>query len=564
LNSSKEVYSFDTDVLVIGSGLAGLWAAIRARDFVNKVLVVDKGYAGKTSQTRYSNGQMVVMMPGEDAKAWTWDITRSQEWMARQDIVEDIFEHSYDRMEDHEKFGIRYPKDKQGNYIFQLSRGLKVVKTTPHNPNGGEELASSLMEEAMRRNVNFLNRCFIFKIIKDKNGVIGGALGCNAINAKMYLIRAKAVVDAASYCSFRGNYGGVDNVTGDGFRLAYDCGAELENMEFVVFNIGSRKYYFEGVGSAAFLGARFLNAKDESFMQKYDPLANRADTNVITRAMVSEMKEGNGPPFYYDFSTLRDKGYWDPDRFGGWMPLHLIKLKEIYHIDVLEGKNDWIPILFYVGGGVTADVNCSTNVPGLFVAGTAMSIGATLHTGWSYCRYSWSGYRAGESAGIFCKEVEGTAEIEPQEVARDFDSFKEPLNRRSDITPDSLTLELQKTLFPYNVLLVKHEHRLVAALNKVLEFENKYVPAMGASDIHELIKFHETTNMLISAEAVLRASNFRKESRAEHFREDYPSSDDNEWLKWIILSQKEGSMKLEARNIQFDKYPFAPNRPGPN
>ena len=103
---------------------------------------------------------------------------------------------------------------------------------------------------------------------------------------------------------------------------------------------------------------------------------------------------------------------------------------------------------------------------------------------------------------------------------------------------------LLHTIVPYYVLIVQHGKRLQAALTMVEFFRDHYVPKLLAKDSHELRLAHETKNMVLNAEMMLRASLFRTESRVWHYREDYPRRDDPAWLAWVRLKEEQGKMKL--------------------
>jgi succinate dehydrogenase/fumarate reductase flavoprotein subunit len=102
---------------------------------------------------------------------------------------------------------------------------------------------------------------------------------------------------------------------------------------------------------------------------------------------------------------------------------------------------------------------------------------------------------------------------------------------------------IQETIFPYEVLQVRHEKRLQAALTMIEFFRDHFLPKLKAFDLHDLKKAHEVRNLVLGAEMIIRASLLRKESRGCFYREDYPERDEN-WLKWIALKEENGMMKF--------------------
>jgi succinate dehydrogenase/fumarate reductase flavoprotein subunit len=133
--------------------------------------------------------------------------------------------------------------------------------------------------------------------------------------------------------------------------------------------------------------------------------------------------------------------------------------------------------------------------------------------------------------------------INEEELARLKKIMRAPAERKGGFSPRWVTQILQNTMTPYFILHIKHEKRLQAALTIVEFLRDHLVPKLLAKDSHELRLAHETRNMVLNAEMILRASLFRTESRGQHYREDYPRRDDPAWLAWVKLKEEEGKMK---------------------
>lgn len=551
------------DVLVIGGGIAGLVSAISATDYVDNVVLVDKAFSGKNSQAALSAAQMVIAPPGTDIDAWVEDLVESGDYICHQDIFREVLVKSYENLKRLEEFGVEYPKDRStGNLSLLKSRGTRLVKTTQHlgkalgEFTGGEAVTMAYRNAAAKRKVKIMNRIYVATLLTGESGNVVGAMGFDSRSGDAYTILAKSVVISTGGTSFRGDFAHVWFVTGDGYRLAYEAGAELENMEFNQFNTGSPFFWWEGTGVAVEFGARFLNAKREEFMKKYHPLGNRADVGFITRAMTLETRIGNGPPFYLSLNEIPDPkgvgyggGYWSSEHMVGWMPKMIDTMKQFYSFDVFKEPAEWMPVYNISGGGIRAGIDCSTSIPGLFVSGQAMSMSPDIHTGWSFARYTWSGYKVGESAGRYAKSIEYADLLEEKIQTAKLKLF-EPLARKGDHTIDEVYAELRRILFTYDVLLLKHKERLEKALSEVTGLYKNVFPKLAPADPHELMKYEELESMLLSAEMTLRASLMRTESRTSHFREDYPFMDNDNWLKWIVIKRSEtGEMSLRAEPL---------------
>ena len=559
---------FDTDLLIIGSGFAGLWAAIAAKDGgVENVAIVDKGSIGLSSMSRMAAGGTIYCLPKFDRDLWLADFAEAHGYLCRQDIVADIIDTSYARLRRLNSWGLDYRRmPLTGRYYTLPSRGLHharmLVGPRWKGRTGGSALVGALLEQVRSRGVDLFPKVLVTDLVQ-KDGRACGAVGVNRLTGEAVVFSARAVVLAVADCSFRGNYACVDQVTGDGFRLAYDAGARLNNMEFLAVNTGSPAFGFEGTGVGARWGGRFLNRDFEPFMRRYAPDADRAEIGYLVQAMAAELVKGDGPPFYFDMS--RKPGSWfmkyGLSSIGGWMPLNIRRLEE-KGVHVFRSPQVWAPAVQSLRGGIRTDVDCMSDIPGLFAAGLCQSIDPGLFNGWSSMRAMWSGERAGEAAAGFLR---GSEDIGPgtEEVRALEERALSYLGRESGVGPDAVCGCLQEVLFPYTVCIRKREDRLREALSEVERIRDGELPYLYASSPHELAKAHETAGMVLVAELFLRASIERRETRGDHCREDYPETDNGRWLKWVnIRKGPDGKPSVELEPVPLSSYRFRPERRG--
>jgi succinate dehydrogenase/fumarate reductase flavoprotein subunit len=141
--------------------------------------------------------------------------------------------------------------------------------------------------------------------------------------------------------------------------------------------------------------------------------------------------------------------------------------------------------------------------------------------------------------------------------------FRKPAEKKSGHDPDDLVREIQKILFPVDVLIIMKEAKLRNALEKMIKLKEEKLPGIVARDTRTLIKARETEAMVLSAEMTLRASLMRKETRENLFyREDYPNPDNENWLKWILVEKGEkGDMIFSTEEVPFQKSKFRPYPP---
>jgi len=200
-----------------------------------------------------------------------------------------------------------------------------------------------------------------------------------------------------------------------------------------------------------------------------------------------------------------------------------------------------------------------SNIPGLYAAGDALGSrlagGIYTQIGCSMAGSAVQGAIAGEAAGKASKKL-AEPSFSATQLAKIKTELLAPLNRERGYSPSWVTQTLQGIMIPNFVLYIKKERMLQAALAYVEELKEHFVPFMIASNLHELRLAHETENMVITAEMKLRASLMRKESRCSHYRLDYPHMDNENWQAWINLYQGEdGSMQLEKQ--PFGQWPKA-------
>ena len=294
----------DTDVLVIGGGAGGLWAALSAKRHTPSAVVtlVDAHMVGRTGHAAFSNAWMAVVTPDDDLDACARDIIEGNEWIAEQELVHRILSLSYGQLLELERLGLNYPKE-NGKFIRRPTRGLRLIKVLKP-AGGGLEFCWALRRANEAEGVKIVERLFLTDLLTDDHGRVGGAIGLDGRTGQLFVLRAKATVVATNSVTFRSGF--VRDLTGTGPMMAYRAGATLTNAEFGYLRPGTPRFYFEGITYAIQDGAKFRNAQGKAFMEKYDPeWADRADVHSITKAMVME-KQAFKTPLYLDMSLIPD------------------------------------------------------------------------------------------------------------------------------------------------------------------------------------------------------------------------------------------------------------------
>ncbi len=552
----------ETDLLIVGSGFAGLWAALAAYESgIKNIAIVDKASIGRSSMSSMCAGATIYRFPGDDPQEWLRDVAEANNYLSRQDLISRILDTSYDRYRKLESWGVKYHRAPTGQKRMP-SRGFKHLRMCVlpawKEKQGGSAVAAALYEQIEGRKPLIFSKTMITELLLC-DGRVAGAVGVNRLDGTTVAFRARSVILAAADCSFRGNYACVDQVTGDGFRLAYQAGTRLTNMEFLCSNTASPHYGFEGTGVAARYGAKYLNKNRHPFMKDYHPHGDKAEVAYITRAMAEEVEKGNGPPMFFDLSALPFglTGEWALSKVGGWVKLNLERLKE-RGLDIFSRPQEWVAAIQTLRGGVRTDSDFMSDIPGLFAAGMTQSIDPGLFNGWSTMRAMGSGELTGRSAAQFIK---GSADVkpDPREASAAVRRAKAALGKELGVSPEKVLSEIQETMAPYPVCIRRSEKSLSKALRIIERIRDNDLPGLAAEDPHELGKAHEAVNMTLAAELYLRAALTRKESRSDHFRVEFPKLDNRNWLKWINLRKdKDGSPLMEFEDVPVSRYPVKP------
>jgi succinate dehydrogenase/fumarate reductase flavoprotein subunit len=540
-----------TDVLVIGGGAGGLWAGLSAKRHnpsIN-VTVVDAHMVGRSGHAAFSNAWMAVVTPDDDLVACAREIVEGNEWIADQELIYDILALSYDQLLDLEKMGLEYPKD-NGKFIRRPTRGLELIRVLKPN-GGGLEFCWALRKALEKEGVAIVEQIFVTDLLSDESGSIAGAVGVNCRTREFFIIQAKSTILATNTVSFRSGF--VRDLTGTGPILAYRAGATLTNAEFGYLRPGTPRFYFEGITYAIQDGAKFRNAKDEAFMERYDTKwGDKADVHSITKAMVMEKQAGNAP-LYLDMSLIPEEKRDDYlTSTVAWMDFFYKKLGERARIDMFS-KTEYFPIYQITKMGIKTDSKCCSEIKGLFAAGLAQVACATHFAELHIAACNGTGWISGKSAVQYAEEI-NMPEINESYVSE----LKAAIASRCDdgarIESDDLLLALQKIIFRYDISMLKSEERLVRALAEVTAIKDRIRNAK-APHTHEFVRLNETDCMIDTAEMILRASLARKETRLSHIREDYPNRDDDAWIKWILIKRADVGPEISTAPVARPLFP---------
>lgn len=543
------------DVLVVGGGSSGCLAAIRAGEKGAGVILVDKGRVGRSGCSTFAAGAMNVCLPEDDREAWLEEIITRGEYLNDQEWVRIQIEEGYRRAGELQDWGKKYgmkilEEDGQGGYIRRKARGNIKTLTCIMN---ALPMMDTLRRKVRETGVELLERVMVTHLVLT-GGRAAGALGIHCRTSDIYLFLARSVVLAAGGCGFKGLFIGHHNLTGEAQYMAYRAGACLRNLDQAMSNTTAKDLDIHGLSLMVGCGGRFLNGNGEEFMWRYDPaVGNRARLTRLVTGMAREVDGGRGP-IYMDLSRVTPE---DQEMLRKVLP-EGFRAFDRRGVNPFKQVVEWVPAFkgtLAHGGGIHIGTDCSSSVPGLYAAGDASCTpehGTWSITGLNLTFCLVSGHRAGIAAAGFAEHVAPPSR-ESQEIKEQVkgwvDEILAPVRRPEGVEADQLTYRLLEILVPYNVAYLRSEKRLVEALGKVLALGMYELPRVAARDPHELVKAYEACSMVCIAEMILRSVLHRRESRGFVYRQDFPMTDNINWLKWVMV--RKGASGMEVWDEEF-------------
>lgn len=544
----------ETDVLIIGGGSAGLWAANRFKELMpsRDVLIVDKGPCDWGGLMAMAGGDFEAVLPGDSVDSWLADLVYYFDGLCDQEEMEAVLEQSAARLRDYQTYGCEF-LPKTDNILKSVpQRGLDHVKLYPAKikGRGGENMVRCLIKQMDDKKVKRVGRVLITDLLLEGKRAVG-AVGFDTMTGTPQVFKAQVVLAAWGVGGWKTSYG-KNTPTGESIAMAWRAGAAFRDFEFSrVWNV-PRHFSWEGQTTLMPLGGRFVNALGEAFMEKYSPvLGANTDPHFTTIAMAMEMRAGRGP-IYFDISAIKSADLALVKPQNGWQARNYEKLKAL-GMDLFKDNTEWVPQMTISHGGLDADVQGRTNILGLFAAGTARSTEPGVYAGgFALMNTAVTGYLAAAGIAEFLQNAPPVSKHpEPDEAY--WQHLYAPLGRKG-ITPKAVLTKIQAIMFPHDVSIIKSDGALRRALAQLEHIREHDIPLMAAPDTHYLLKLKEVEGIALVSELYLRASLERRETRAGHFREDFPHRN-SEMLAWQLLCRSpRGGVDHIWKPVPLDRY----------
>jgi succinate dehydrogenase / fumarate reductase flavoprotein subunit len=557
------VETVDADVLVVGGGFAGAWAALRAAELGARTILIEKAFVSRAGASTMSGGVTTAPFDSDDLGLWVEEFVSHGGYMADQDWALQLLELARERVKTLDAWGVPISKDEHGNIRRFASRGMINVRCMQYHP-------KSTLEELRRRmlaaGARIMDRVSIAELITadgcyPTTGAIVGALGFDTRTAVPYVVRAKQTILACGILALKGK-GNIDNVSGDGTALAYRAGARLIDLEMGyggTFTILEKDHHLGSYNIAVAHGAQLINAAGERIMARYDPVRfERSELTRVIAAFVKEILDGRGP-CYLDLRTCDDT-YWRDVFAMATHRKHVLASGDIpnpreHPLLVEPTWGTWN----HGAGGVAIDLGCRASLPGLYATGANAknkAMGTHSSAGIPTAFAMNSGYLAGQNAAQRARELPDVRLPQAQVDALLAGLFA-PYERPSGgLTPHEITDRI--TLLELSVVdgVIHNEQKIRRKLATIDELEAALAVA-GAENPHELTKYHDARNVIDAFRLLYRMSLDRTESREAFYREDYPDCDNEAWFCWHGARRTAAGPVFDKEPIPVDRFAFA-------
>ncbi|HEY6065839.1 MAG TPA: FAD-binding protein [Thermoanaerobaculia bacterium] len=559
VSSGEKYETHEHDVLVIGAGGAGLRAAIEALSRGASVGVVCKSLLGKAHTVMAEGGIAAAMANvdrSDDWRAHFRDTMKGGKYLNNWRMAQIHAQESPERVRELEQWGALFDRTPEGDILQRAFGGHSFKRLCHVGDRTGLEMIRTLQDRGVQMGFHVYMECAVSRLLKDGDRV-SGAFGYWREQGRFVVFKAKSVVLAT---------GGIGKAwritsnsweyTGDGMALAYDAGAELQDMEFVQFH-PTGMVWPPGVQGILVTeavrgeGGVLRNRLGERFMERYDAKQMELSTrDVVARAIYTEVREGRGTEHGGAYLDISHK---PAEYVKRKLPGMYHQFKELADVDITKGPMEVGPTCHYMMGGVRVDAEtASATVPGLFAAGEVAAglHGANRLGGNSLSDLLVFGRRAGGAAADHAGRTAAAAP-DPGQVE---DAAREMLSgfeRAEGESPYAVHRDLEGTMQEL-VGIFRTEGDLESALEKLAELSarSERIRVEGSRLFNP--GWHlarDLKAMLTVSEAVARSALARKESRGAHSRIDYPKTDPEWGRRNIVVKRGARGMELAERPV---------------
>ena len=571
-----QVHKYDT--VIVGAGGAGMRAALEAGKR-SRTAVLTKLYPTR-SHTGAAQGGMCAALANVEEDNWEWhtfDTVKGGDYLVDQDAAEVMCKEAIDAVLDLEKMGLPFNRTPEGRIDQRRFGGhtrnhgeAAVRRSCFAADRTGHMILQTLFQQCVKENIEFYNEFYVLDLLLNE-GKTAGVVAYELATGEVHVFQAKSVLFAT------GGYGKVFKVTsnahtltGDGMGIIYRKGIPLEDMEFYQFHpTGIWKMGILLSEAARGEGGILRNSEGERFMERYAPtIKDLAPRDMVARAIYSEIRAGRGCGPNADH-VLLDLTHLPREVIDAKLP-DITEFARTYL--GVEPYDEGIPIqptAHYAMGGVPTDIdaqvlrNNTENVPGLFAAGEVACVsvhGANRLGTNSLLDINVFGRRGGLSAAAYAN-AHDFVELPDNPTAEVEALLQRMRDGGGTENVAAIRTELQQTM-DTNCSVYRTEATLKQAEVDIASLKERYlrvgVSDRGARYNTELLEAIELGFLLDLAECMVVSAKARNESRGGHFREDYPTRDDVNFMRHTMAYKNgvgsEDAVRLDYKPVVQTRY----------
>ncbi|MHB8668276.1 MAG: L-aspartate oxidase [Burkholderiales bacterium] len=559
-----------TDILILGSGGAGLFAALHAHQAAPEltITIAVKGLLGKCGCTRMvQGGYNVALAAGDSVERHFMDTIEGGKWLPDQDLAWKLVTLAVERIHELEnELGCFFDRNPDGSIHQKAFAGQTFDRTVHKGDLTGIEIINRLAEQVWARDIARLEEHRAVALIKAKSGnALAGVLMIDMRDGEFSFVKAKAVLLATGGGPTMYKYHTPSgDKSCDGLAMALRAGLKLRDMEMVQFHptgllAGTHTRMTgtvleEGLrGSGGYL----LNGAGERFMGNYDAKLERATRDIVSRAIFAEMRAGRTTPNGGVHISMAHLGRDNVvKQFKG-----MVERCADSGFDLAGGLVEVVPTAHYMMGGVAFKADCSTALAGLFAAGedTGGVHGANRLGGNGVANSTVYGGVAGEEMAAWVRAQGALHEPDAAELAAAVAACRAPLERPAgDI--EGVRQDLYELMWD-DVGIVRDAQGLARARAALAALEARLdATGVDAGDLRYNLAWHDwmnLKNLILVSRAICEAALLRENSRGAHYREDFPDAGDLATSTYSLVQ-----MSGEGFNISREPVQFTRVRPG--
>jgi len=563
-----------TDVLILGSGGAGLFAALHASQANPDldITIAVKGLLGKCGCTRMvQGGYNVALSPGDSVERHFMDTINGGKWLPDQDMAMRLCQTAVTRVQELEnELGCFFDRNDDGSLHHKAFAGQTFDRTVHRGDLTGIEIISRLMEQVRALPVNMMEEHRALALLPSRDGEqLAGVLLVDMRSGEFRVVRAKTVLMATGGgpTMYRYHTPSGDKSM-DGLAMALRLGLRLRDMEMVQFHptglLAGRDTRMTGTVLEEGLrgaGGQLLDGNGERFMLNYDDLGERATRDIVSRAIYAEMRAGRTTPNGGVYIAMSHLG---PELVAKKFP-GMVKRCADCGFDLAGGRVEVVPTAHYFMGGVVVTPDTRTGLPGLFVAGedAGGAHGANRLGGNGVANSTVFGGIAGEEMASQASAQQHFAELDEafvdSEIERSLSPFRQPAGDINGIRDRLLDLMWD------GVGVLRDADGLSQAQQALVELKAE-LHASGLADNNRVfnLSWHDWLNLdsLIEVSEVIAAAAISREnSRGAHYREDYPQVGSLE-ESYFTVARRDRDSDGEQLSVERQPVVFSIVKPG--